>query len=60
MCVCVCVCVILPSKSTIRPRNEYVKCTYSSNVQKMFINIYRNPKTRNWFRHITFIHLFEF
>ena len=26
----------------------------------MFINIYRNPKTRNWFRYETFIHLFEF
>ena len=25
----------------------------------MFINIYRNPKTRNWFRYKTFIHLFE-
>ena len=25
----------------------------------MFINIYRNPKTRNWFRYETFIHLFE-
>ena len=30
------------------------------NVHKMFINIYRNPKTRNWFRYGTFIHLFEF
>ena len=30
------------------------------NVHKMFINIYRNPKTRNWFRFKTFIHLFEF
>ena len=30
------------------------------NVHKMFINIYRNPKTRNWFRYKTFIHLFEF
>ena len=30
------------------------------NVYKMFINIYRNPKTRNWFRYETFIHLFEF
>ena len=30
------------------------------NVHKMFINIYRNPKTRNWFRYETFIHLFEF
>ena len=30
------------------------------NVHKMFINIYRNPKTRNWFRHETFIHFFEF
>ena len=29
------------------------------NVHKMFINIYRNPKTRNWFRYETFIHLFE-
>ena len=27
---------------------------------KMFINIYMNPKTRNWFRYETFIHLFEF
>ena len=27
------------------------------NVHKMFINIYRNPKTRNWFRCETFIHL---
>ena len=26
----------------------------------MFINIYRNPKKRNWFRYETFIHLFEF
>ena len=26
----------------------------------MFINIYRNLKTRNWFRYETFIHLFEF
>ena len=26
----------------------------------MFINIYRNPKTRNWFMYETFIHLFEF
>ena len=26
----------------------------------MFINIYRNPKTRNWFRYETFIPLFEF
>ena len=26
----------------------------------MFINIYRNPKTRNWFRYETFIHHFEF
>ena len=26
----------------------------------MFINIYRNPKTRNWFRYETLIHLFEF
>ena len=25
------------------------------NVHKMFINIYRNPKTRNWFRYETFI-----
>ena len=24
------------------------------------INIYRNPKTRNWFRYEIFIHLFEF
>ena len=30
------------------------------NVHKMFINIYRNPKTRNWFRYATFIHLFKF
>ena len=30
------------------------------NVHKMFINIYRNPKTRNWFRYETFIYLFEF
>ena len=30
------------------------------NVHKMFVNIYRNPKTRNWFRHETFIHIFEF
>ena len=30
------------------------------NVHKMFINIYKNPKTRNWFRYETFIHLFEF
>ena len=30
------------------------------NVHKMFINIYMNPKTRNWFRYETFIHLFEF
>ena len=30
------------------------------NVHKMFINIYRNPKTGNWFRYETFIHLFEF
>ena len=30
------------------------------NVHKMFINRYRNPKTRNWFRYETFIHLFEF
>ena len=30
------------------------------NVHKMFINIYRNPKTRNWFRYETFIHLFQF
>ena len=30
------------------------------NVHKMFINIYRNLKTRNWFRYETFIHLFEF
>ena len=30
------------------------------NVHKMFINIYRNPKSRNWFRYETFIHLFEF
>ena len=30
------------------------------NVYKIFINIYRNPKTRNWFRYETFIHLFEF
>ena len=29
------------------------------NIHKMFINIYRNPKTRNWFRYETFIHLFE-
>ena len=29
------------------------------NVYKMFRNIYRNPKTRNWFRYETFIHLFE-
>ena len=29
-------------------------------VHKMFINIYRNPKIRNWFRYETFIHLFEF
>ena len=26
----------------------------------MFINMYRNPKTRNWFRYETFIQLFEF
>ena len=26
----------------------------------MFINIYRNLKTQNWFRYETFIHLFEF
>ena len=26
----------------------------------MFINIYKNPKTRNCFRYETFIHLFEF
>ena len=32
----------------------------SHNVHKMFINIYRNLKTRNWFRYKTFIHLFEF
>ena len=30
------------------------------NVHKMFIKIYRNPKTRNWSRYETFIHLFEF
>ena len=30
------------------------------NVHKMFVNIYRNPKTQNWFRYETFIHLFEF
>ena len=30
------------------------------NVHKMFINIYKNPKTRNWFRYETFIYLFEF
>ena len=30
------------------------------NVHKMFISIYRNPKTWNWFRYETFIHLFEF
>ena len=30
------------------------------NVHKMFINIYWNPKTRNWFRYETFIHVFEF
>ena len=30
------------------------------NVHKMFINIYRIPKTWNWFRYETFIHLFEF
>ena len=29
-------------------------------IDIMFINIYRNPKTRNWFRYETFIHLFEF
>ena len=29
------------------------------NVHKMFRNIYRNPKIRNWFRYKTFIHLFE-
>ena len=29
------------------------------NVHKMFINIYRNPKTRNWFRYETFIHLLD-
>ena len=30
------------------------------NVHKMFINIYRNPKTRNWFRYETSNHHFEF
>ena len=30
------------------------------NVHKMFINIYRNLRIRNWFRYETFIHLFEF
>ena len=30
------------------------------NVHKIFINIYRNPKTQNWFRYETFIHFFEF
>ena len=30
------------------------------NVHKMFINIYRNSKKRNWFRYESFIHLFEF
>ena len=30
------------------------------NVHKMFINIYRNSTTRNWFRYETFIHLFVF
>ena len=30
------------------------------NVHKMFINIYMDQKTRNWFRYETFIHLFEF
>ena len=30
------------------------------NVHKIFINIYRNPKTRNRFRYENFIHLFEF
>ena len=30
------------------------------NVHKMFMNIYRNPKTRNWFRYETFNHLLEF
>ena len=29
-------------------------------IDIMFINIYRNPKTWNWFRYETFIHLFEF
>ena len=29
-------------------------------IDIMFIKIYRNPKTRNWFRYETFIHLFEF
>ena len=29
-------------------------------IDIMFINIYRNPKTRNWFRYETFIHLLEF
>ena len=30
------------------------------NVHKMFMNIYMNPKTRNWFRYETFIPFFEF
>ena len=29
-------------------------------IDIMFINVYRNPKTQNWFRYETFIHLFEF
>ena len=29
------------------------------NVQKMFINIYRKQKIRNWFKYETFIHLFQ-
>ena len=28
-------------------------------IDIIFIDIYRNPKTRNWFRYETFIHLFE-
>ena len=46
-------CNITGSKNTTTDTNTW-------NVHRMFILIYRNPQTQNWFRYETFIHHFEF
>ena len=40
--------------------NIAMKCIYVHRMFIMFINIYRNPKIRNWFRYESFIYFFGF